>query len=315
MTPLVVPAPLAPGAHVRVVAPSGPVDPARLERGRAALAALGLETSLGEHVLPRSARQDPGRLPYLAAPDAARAADLEQAWLDPGVDGVWAAKGGYGASRVVPLIDWTALRAARAVKPLVGSSDVTALLAAFAARLGVGTFFGPTVAGPVLGASAPDAESLAALRAALLPGDRRVVLAGGTALPATNGIDRAAEGITVGGTLSMVCSLLGTPDAGRARGAIVVLEDVTETPYRIDRLLTQLRVSGWLDGAAGVACGSWTDCGPPDQVEAVLRDRLGDLGVPVVVGLPFGHGPVQATVPLGAPAVLDPRTGTLAVRL
>ncbi len=118
---------------------------------------------------------------------------------------------------------------------------------------------------------------------------------------------------TVGGTLSLLCSLAGTPDAGSARGAIAVLEDVGEAPYRIDRMLTQLLATGWLSGAVGVACGSWTDCGSREQVRAVLLDRLSGLGVPIVADLPFGHGPVQATVPLGVPAVLDPAAGTLRI--
>jgi len=298
------PGPLAAGAHVRVVAPSGPVDALRLERGCAVLRGLGLEVSGAPHVAGRTALP---YLPYLAAPDAARAADLEQAWLDPGVDAVWAAKGGYGAARTIAHLDWAALRAAAVIKPLVGSSDSTALLAAFGARLGVATWFGPTVAGPVLGAAEPDATSVAALCRALLAPRAPVTIGGGHALLA----GAPANGLTRGGTLSMLCSLAGTPDLRSARGAIVVLEDVSEAPYRIDRLLTQLLATGWLDGAAGVACGSWTGCGPPADVEAVLVDRLARLGVPVVAGLPFGHGPVQATVPLGVPAVLDAAAGSL----
>ena len=297
------PEPLGPGAHVRVVAPSGPVDAARLERGVAALRRLGLEVSVARHVL------GPGHLAYLAAPDAARAADLDEAWLDPDVDAVWAAKGGYGAARVVPLIDWPALQAAGVVKPLVGSSDTTALLAAFGARLGVATFFGPTVAGPVLGTDVSDAAGLDGLRRAILAPVEPVALAGEHTL--ADGPRVTAP--TVGGTLSLLCSLAGTPDAGSARGAIAVLEDVGEAPYRIDRMLTQLLATGWLTGAVGVACGSWTDCGSQEHVRAVLLDRLSGLGVPIVADLPFGHGPVQATVPLGVPAVLDPAAGTLRI--
>jgi muramoyltetrapeptide carboxypeptidase len=298
-----IPAPLPAGAHVRVVAPSGPVDASRLERGCAALRGLGLEVSVARHVLDRATQ------PYLAAPDAARAADLEQAWLDPTIDAVWAAKGGYGAARTIAHVDWPLLRAAEVVKPLVGSSDTTALLAAFGARLGVATWFGPTVAGPVLGAAEPDTESLAALRRALLAPRAPMTIGRGHALVA----GPPASGLTRGGTLSMLCSLAGTPDLGRGRDAVVVLEDVSEAPYRVDRLLTQLLATGWLDGAAAVACGSWTGCGPPGDVEAVLVDRLAGLGVPVVAGLPFGHGPVQATVPLGVPAVLDAAAGSLTV--
>lgn len=293
---------LAAGAHVRVVAPSGPVDRERLERGGQVLRELGFEVTLGRHVL------DAGDPPYLAGTDRDRARDLEDAWCDPAVGAVWAARGGYGAARTVAALDWARLRAARAAKPLVGSSDATALLFAFARRLGVAGCFGPMVAGPVLGDVRPDPATLDGLRACLLtdgPFELRVRRA---PVPGT------ARGPILVGTLAMICSLLGTPDLPPARGAIVLLEDVGEAPYRIDRMLTQLRAAGWLSGVAGVGCGSWEGCGPAGDVESVLRDRLGDLGVPVVTGLPFGHGPTQATLPLGADAVLDADRALLRVR-
>lgn len=106
--------------------------------------------------------------------------------------------------------------------------------------------------------------------------------------------------------MSLLAAELGTPHARRsARGGLLVIEDTGESPYAIDRILTQLLRAGALDGVAGVACGSWTGCGPYEKVRAVLADRLGGLGVPVVEELGFGHGPTGLTIPLGAPAVLD----------
>ncbi|NEA23751.1 LD-carboxypeptidase, partial [Actinomadura bangladeshensis] len=114
-----------------------------------------------------------------------------------------------------------------------------------------------------------------------------------------------AEGPLTGGTLSLLTALLGTPYAPPpAAGRVVFLEDVTEAPYRIDRMLVQLLQAGWFDGAAGIALGSWRDCGDPAELDAVFAARLGPLGVPVLAGVPAGHGPRQLTLELGAPAVL-----------
>jgi muramoyltetrapeptide carboxypeptidase len=112
-----------------------------------------------------------------------------------------------------------------------------------------------------------------------------------------------AAGPVTGGNLNLLAALLGTPDAGSARGAIVLLEDVNKESHRIDRLLTQLLRAGWFDGAAGVVAGTWANCGP--DADEVLRERLAPLGVPILAGFDAGHGPRRLTVPLGAVAVLD----------
>jgi muramoyltetrapeptide carboxypeptidase len=122
----------------------------------------------------------------------------------------------------------------------------------------------------------------------------------------------AAEGLLTGGTLSLLVALLGTPYAPPpAAGRIVFLEDVAEAPYRIDRMLTQLLQAGWFDGAAGIALGTWRGCGDPAEIDAVLAGRLGPLGVPILAGLPVGHGPRQLTLELGAPYRLDTHARTL----
>jgi muramoyltetrapeptide carboxypeptidase len=187
---------------------------------------------------------------------------------------------------------------------LHGSSDITALHAAFGARLGVTTSFGPMPTGviadlaPAVSEGMPD-ERLHGLRAALFGGP--------VALPGTHALRPGrAEGPLTGGTLSLLTALLGTPYAPPpAAGRVVFLEDVTEAPYRIDRMLVQLLQSGWFDGAAGIALGSWQSCGDPAELDSVFAARLGPLGVPVLAGVPAGHGPRQRTLELGALAVLD----------
>ncbi|XRQ15616.1 S66 peptidase family protein [Actinomadura welshii] len=323
---------LRPGDRVAVVAPSGPAEPARLEAGCAVLRDLGLDAAVGKHALDRVNLGAPGAVRdgwhRLAGSDADRAADLQEAWCDPRVRAVVCARGGYGATRVLDHLDWDALEAAaeasaasgRGPKILHGSSDITALHAAFGTRLGVTTSFGPMPAGmiadlgPALSgeeAGEEAGEDAGGDRGATLDGLRAALFGGPVTLPGTHAlVPGRAEGPLTGGTLSLLTALLGTPYAPPpAAGRIVFLEDVTEAPYRIDRMLVQLLQSGWFDGAAGVALGSWRDCGDPAELDSVFAARLGPLGVPVLAGVPAGHGPHQRTLELGAPAVLGTAPG------
>ncbi|MBA3620605.1 MAG: LD-carboxypeptidase [Acidothermales bacterium] len=301
--PLRRPPRLRPGDRVAVVAPSGPVDPDRLHRGCALLTSWELRVTLGRHVNERSG--------FLAGADAGRAADLVDAWCDPDVRAVLCARGGYGATRLLGLIDWPALAAVAEPPWLVGGSDVTALHEAVATHLGRATLFGPMPAGDVLGGvDGPDPGSAAALHTALFapPGPLTLTTSGTANATLVPG---RARGVTAGGTLALLAAAVGTPDTTSADGAVLLLEDVGERAYRIDRMLTQLLRSGWLDGVTGVALGCWEHCGA--GTIDVLAERLGPLGVPVLAGLPFGHGVPQLSVPLGAPALLDTAAGTLTV--
>ncbi|NEC63628.1 LD-carboxypeptidase [Streptomyces sp. SID9727] len=294
LTPLTRPARLRPGARVAVVSPSGPVAADRLEPGLDILRGWGLDPVPMPHVLDVH-----GDLDYLAGTDEARARDLQEAWCDPAVDAVICARGGYGAHRMVDLVDWAAVRAA-GPKVFVGYSDVTVLHEALALRTGFATLHGP-MAGTE--AFLKDPRTQESLRATLFEPGTRLTLGLEEARALVPG---RARGITYGGCVSLLAADLGTPHARRsARGGLLVIEDTTEDPYSLDRILTQLLRAGALDGVAGVACGSWAGCGPYERVRAVLADRLGPLGVPVVEELGFGHGPTGLTIPLGVPAVLD----------
>ncbi|MEV5439919.1 LD-carboxypeptidase [Streptomyces sp. NPDC052682] len=302
MRPLVRPSRLAPGARVAVVAPSGPVPEERLEAGLDVLRGWDLDPVVGRHVRDRHPQ-----LGYLAGTDADRAADLQNAWCDPSVDAVWCARGGYGAQRIVDLLDWAAMRAA-GPKVFVGFSDITVLHQAFATRLGLVTLHGPAAAGVDF---VKNARTQDHVRATLFaPESVRTLTAvppGGTAL-----VPGRARGVTLGGCLSLLATDLGTPHARpSARGGLLLMEDVGESAYRVDRYLTHLLRTGWLDGVAGIALGSWQGCGPYEQVRAVFADRLGGLGVPVVEQFGFGHCDGASTVPFGVAAELDAGTGTL----
>ncbi|WP_333737820.1 S66 peptidase family protein [Streptomyces sp. IBSBF 2806] len=299
MKELVRPARPAPGARVAVVAPSGPVAEERLQAGLDLLRGWDLDPVVAPHVLDRHRS-----LPHLAGADADRAADLQHAWCDPSVDVVLCARGGYGAQRLVDLLDWDAMRAA-GPKVFVGFSDSTALHEAFAVRLGLATFYGPVAAGIDFVKNARAQEHLRATLFA--PETVRTLRSAGVPLAPGR-----ARGVTLGGCLTLLATGYGTPHSrAGARGGLLLIEDVGEPPYAVDRALTQLLRTGWLDGVAGVALGSWDRCGPYEDLRPVLVDRLGGLGVPVVEELGFGHCEGALTVPLGVAAVLDADEGTL----
>ncbi len=281
------------GDTVRLVAPSGPVDEALLARGVSVLESWGLVVEVGAHVLDRHPS-----LPYLAGLDVHRAADLQAAWCDPAVDAVVCARGGYGAMRMVDLLDWDAMAAA-GPKLFTGSSDITALHQAIGAQLDLVTLFAPLIASEV----SFDIGGQKHFRQTLFEPESVLTLSGPNSVSLNDGV---ASGVLVGGNLSLLSSGVGAggefvpPD-----GSIVVLEDVNEEPYHVDRMLTQLLRSGWFTGVSGVVLGSWTGCGAPEEVRAVVADLLVGLGIPVVWELGFGHCADQLTIPLGVQATLD----------
>ncbi|MBD9721834.1 LD-carboxypeptidase [Streptomyces caniscabiei] len=301
MTPLTRPARLVPGARVAVVAPSGPVVEERLSAGLDLLRGWDLDPVVAPHTLDRH----PG-FPYLAGTDADRAADFQNAWCDPSVSAVLCARGGYGVQRMVDLLDWDAIRAA-GPKALVGFSDITALHEAFATRAGLVTLHGPMAAGVDFLKNSRAQEHL---RATLFsPETVRTIRAaeGSVAL-----VPGRARGVLLGGCLCLLAAELGNPHArSSARGGLLCLEDVGEETYRLDRYLTQLLRAGWLEGVAGVVLGSWAECEPYEKVRALLVDRLGGVGVPVVEEFGFGHGEGALTIPFGVTAELDAEAGTL----
>ncbi len=299
------------GSRVAVVAPAGPVPSARLDRGLSVLRGWGLRV----RVIGSVADAEPG-LPHLAATDEQRAADLQAAWTDPDVAAVWCARGGYGCHRIVDSLDYTAMAAA-GPRLLVGFSDVTALHEAVASRLGTVSLHGPVVT------SVGDLEPAGAqrLRGLLFEPEGVEDLFAGVRLRRLVG--GVAAGVLVGGNLRVLTAGLGTSVSRAGRGGIVVLEDVAEPPYRIDAMLTQLLRNGWFDGVRAVVAGAFTrdehapgsarSTVPAAALDAVLLDRLGPLGVPMVSGAPVGHVVDNRPVPLGVPARLDADAGILRI--
>lgn len=294
---------LAPGDRVRVVSPGGTPNPTNMARGIEILRSWGLEVELGAHVF--------ATYGYLAGTDAQRLADLNAALTDPGIRAVFAARGGYGTQRIVDQIDVSGLR--RDPRVVVGFSDITSIHGKLWRDTGLVTFYGPMVnwndarTGP---------ESAEALRRAVMTTAPVTIVRDPAETAAPVLVPGTASGPLLGGTLTMISTSLGAGDAPRFDDAILFFEDVDEAPYSIDRMLTELRRVGVLARVAGVAIGQITNSvgGPGEwDAAAVLKDRLYDLGVPVLGGLRLGHGNGQLTVPLGARATIDAEAGTLTV--
>lgn len=272
--------------RVAAVAPSHAYDPARLEAGLDVARGLGVDV----HLVPDTLR--PHR--YFAAPDDHRLAQLVAALTDPGWDAVWMVRGGSGLTRLLPRIPWADL----SPRPVIGFSDVVALHAGLW-RHGLG----PLVHGPVLHSlPTTDAASVRHL-SALLHGEPLEPLSGETWAAG------AAQGPLLGGNLCVLAALCGTPWQLSAAGAILVLEEIGEAPYRVDRSLQQLASAGVLDGVAGVALGTFTGCAPPEGAPWTLRDlvleHLAPLGVPVLADLPIGHGVENRAFVWGRTARID----------
>jgi muramoyltetrapeptide carboxypeptidase len=291
---------LRPGDRLAVLCVSGPVDPEPLAAGLDALRFAGLDP-----VTYPSAR-DPGTMrPYLAGDDAMRAGDLRAALTDPGIAGILFARGGYGAQRTLEAMDWDGL-AGLPPKLLAGYSDVTAVLEAVAVRFGWASLFSPMAA--IRDGAAH--YSFGSLLRTLMRPDQATAIRYPQAVTMVPGV---ARGVTAGGTLSLLTSSLGTATSRPARGGILLLEDVGEEPFRVDRMLTQLRRSGYLDGVAGIVAGTFSGCGPPELIQDILAERLGVLAVPILAWANVGHGGPFQTFPLGIAAELD--AGRATVRL
>ncbi len=297
---------LNPGDIVAVVAPSSAagVDD-QIERADWWIRGMGL--------IPKFGQNAGTSFGYLAGTDAQRAADFNAAYADPEVKAVFAVRGGWGAARILPLIDWRRVRANP--KLLVGFSDVTALHLAFAARAGYSTIHGGNAANSW---PKPSWESLWQLAFA---GATPVL--GGTAVEAATGrIGRTitpgkARGRLLGGNLTIVSTLMGTPWLPDLSGAVLFVEDTGEAEYRIDRMLQQLRLAGVLENLAGVVFGQCTRCATTDPgyrgftLDQIVDQYLRPLGVPAFAGADIGHVYGQLCLPSGAEVEIDADARTI----
>ncbi len=301
---------LRPGDTIAFVAPAGPAEVKPLREYANRLEAAGYHVLIPAGIEKR-------RSGYLAGSDDQRADELNRVIRDPKVRAIFPVCGGFGLTRILDRVDYAALR--RDPKIITGYSDLTALHLAIARQVRLVTFHAPM---PMSSLSREDtpafrfaAESFrrAVFADQYRPGGTGYTVAVPPDVKPVRVVPGTARGRLIGGTLSLITATLGTPYALEPRGAILFIEDVHEAPYRVDRMLSQLRLAGVLDSVSGVVAGNFTSDQPSHAAEfdRVLTDYLGRLRVPVIRNFPVGHTPLNATIPHGALAELDADRATL----
>jgi muramoyltetrapeptide carboxypeptidase len=292
--PTIHPQAMQKGDAIAIVAPAGPIEMrSGLLQGIAALERMGFRVRFEERIF-QSNR-------YLAGDDDARAEELMRAFEDPAIRAIIALRGGYGCARLIPLLQEKRLRPHP--KIFMGYSDLTTLHLYFRRRFGWITFHGPMATSPALGSISVDQErhllsmwTNPSYRPELQFSQFETWMPG------------SAEGILIGGCLSIIVASLGTPYEIKTEGKILFLEDQGEPPYRLDRMLTHLHLAGKLENLAGILLGSFYDCEPAQggySCKDVLKDILAKNGVPVLAGFPAGHGEDNWAIPLGLRVRLD----------
>ncbi|HEX8592213.1 MAG TPA: LD-carboxypeptidase [Pseudomonas sp.] len=292
---------LQPGDAVALVSPAGPVVAEKIESAVQVLQGWGLRPRVYPHALDKYS--------FYAGRDEDRASDLNDALADPEIRGIICNRGGYGVQRIIHRLDFDAVR--RDPKLLVGFSDITALHAALwtQARLA-------TVHGPVASQFERGGALASSVKHTLMSTEPVLVRADASEATFNVRTRGRASGLLLGGNLSMLSTCIGTPFMPDLDGAILLIEDVGEASYRVDRLLTHLLNCGILQRLAGIAVGQFSLPGNANgsvSPSQVLTERLGELGIPVLGGLPIGHGSANIAVPLGTDAILDADAGTLLV--
>lgn len=295
MLDLLRPPPIRPGDRVGLLAPASPCPANEVEAGCAILQKLGLEVVI--NVGPEDFK--PG---YLAGSDEYRASCFNEFVQDSVIKGLFCARGGYGSPRILPRLDYEQLR--RTPKAIVGFSDLTALLLSCSHQAGVVTFHGPTASS----LAAADSESVQSLWTALSSAEP-IVLHLSDALCLRHG---KAVGSVFGGNLTTLCHLLGTPFLPPLSECILFLEDRGEAMYRIDRMLTQLILTGALDNLSALILADFSDSGPRHQLNELVQELLASTSFPIISGVPVGHERRNLTLPLGLVATLDTDAGILA---
>ena len=297
------------GDTIGLVAPGSYIDGRQLNESIKNLNELGFNVVYNNSILSKNG--------YFSGPDKLRASDVNQMFFRDDVNGIVCARGGYGCTRILPLLNYNVIRTNP--KVLIGYSDVTSLLYGIYKETGLICFHGP------VGTSTYNDFTIEYFRKTLMDTEANLILKN----PAPESpdeefkpytiVDGIAKGELIGGNLSVVVSLIGTPYDVDSKGKLIFLEETTEDPYRIDRMLTHMRMAGKFEGAAGVALGVFKDCKPSEKtsfdttftLKEVLKNRLGDLSIPVVYGMSFGHVKNKFVIPAGLRAELNSSEQTL----
>lgn len=293
--PLIKPPRLRPGDLISIISPAGPVDESELQPDLELLKSSGLRIHVAPHVYDRH--------DYLAGDDEARLSDLHAMFQDRKIKAIFCARGGYGTLRLLDKIDYDLIR--ENPKIIVGYSDITALLMAINKKTGLVTFHGPMVRG-LSALHNSSRESLFKLISSNQPVSFSPIA--GNPL-----IAGRATGPLIGGNLSLICHLTGTPFLPSLDSAILFIEERGEPLYRIDRMLTHLALTGQLKGIAGLIGGEFIECGDISAIDNLLNTLASDLDIPLTTGFPVGHGLTNLALPLGMAAELDTSLMTLSI--
>lgn len=283
----------APGDTLGVIAPASPFDRQKFHDGIRFIEKLGFSTYCPEAIFEQQQ--------YLAGPDYLRARTLNEMFANPDIKGIICARGGYGTLRIIPQINFDII--AENPKLFIGFSDITVLLNMLLSICGLVSLHGPTVAS-FASASSQTKKSFRRIFSAdpeliVTPRHPEIVCPG------------QASGILAGGNLTTLCHLAGTPYEPDFSGMILLLEDTGESPYRIDRMLTQMNVAGCFDGIKGVILGSFKDCGEIALVYRIFKEIFSKKDIPVLAGFDIGHDEPNLSMPFGVAAVLDTENGKL----
>lgn len=284
------------GDRIGIVAPAGPVLQDEIQPGLDFLESLGFEPVCSPHLYDQKG--------YLAGEDKARVKDLHAMFREKKIKAVLCARGGYGTHRILQELDYGLF--SRNPKIFVGYSDITALLFALFKKSGLIALHGPVLRDLLKGEGRNAALLLKLMTSEELT---TVNFSSGTAVK-----EGRAEGVVLGGNLSLICHLVGTPFLPSFKGKLLFIEEKGEPLYRIDRMLTHLLLSGELEKCAGLMVGTLEECGDPSSVIDLIKERCSRLNMPILNGLPVGHGEHNVALPIGVRAVLDTRTMSLAFK-
>ena len=278
---------LMPGDTVGIVAPAGPFDMKKFMKGKAVLESMGFRTFFDEGIFQKHG--------FFAGSDVKRAEQVNRLFSDPAVQAVVCARGGYGSMRILPFLDFKIIQ--NNPKIFVGFSDISVLLFVLHTRCSLVTFHGPVVT-----TLANTAEQIISAMLRVLTSNKHLELKPEKGIVIQPGV---SSGFVAGGNLTTLCHLVGTPYPPHFDGKILFLEDRGEAPYRIDRMLTQMKLAGCFEGIKGLFLGSFDACGTLDDIFRIVQEVFRDVNIPILSGFEIGHASVNITIPIGLRATLD----------
>ena len=278
---------LKPGDTIGIVTPAGPFDPERFMKGKTVLESMGFQTFFPEGIFQKHG--------FLAGTDIQRSDQVNRLFADPTVQAIVCARGGYGSMRILPFLDFETIQTHP--KIFLGFSDISALLSVLYDQCNLVTFHGPVV---TTLANATE-KTLTALQTALTsPAALEITPENGTVIK-----QGVCSGLMAGGNLTTLCHLVGTSYAPNLKGKILLLEDVGEMPYRIDRMLTQMKLAGCFNEIAGLILGAFKECGHLNEIVEIFNNIFENADIPILAGFDMGHGEHNLTIPMGLGATLD----------